>query len=251
MLLAERQNHILEQLNIKGKIYAAELAIQLKVSEDTIRRDLNKMGEANLLRRVHGGALPLQQTSPDYIDRLKNPDPRKKRFAEAGVLLLKAGQTVLIDSGETCLYLAKLIPIDLQITVVTGCPLIACELSHHEKVEIILLGGRFFKPALRCVGKGTIDMLRKIRFDISFFGIYALHLKHGFSVNYFEEAEISQVVIEQSDKIVVMGGADKLDKTSSHQIAPVHALDLLITENTADINVINKLKDTGLEIIKV
>jgi DeoR/GlpR family transcriptional regulator of sugar metabolism len=251
MLLAERQNHILEQLNIKGKIYAAELAIQLNVSEDTIRRDLNKMGEASLLRRVHGGALPLQQTSPDYIDRLKNPDPRKKDFAEAGVLLLKAGQTILIDSGETCRYLAKLIPTVLPITVVTGCPLIACELSHHEKIEIILLGGRFFKPALRCVGKATIDMIRKIRFDISFFGIYALHLKQGVPVNYYQEAENSQVVIEQSDRIVVMGGADKLDKTSSHQIAPVHALDLLITESTADNTVINKLREAGLEIIKV
>jgi DeoR/GlpR family transcriptional regulator of sugar metabolism len=251
MLLAERQNRIIEQLNLQGKVSASELAEQLQVSEDTIRRDLNTLSEANLIRRVHGGALPLQQSIPDYIDRLNNPDLGKKRFAEAGVLLLKAGQTVLIDSGETCRYLAKLIPLDLQITVVTGCPLIACELSRHEKVEIILLGGRFFKPALRCVGKSTIDTIRKIRFDLSFFGIYALHLKHGFSVNYFEEAEISQVVIEQSDKVIVMGAADKLDKTSSHQIAPIHKLDLLITETSADSTLIKELANAGLEVIKV
>lgn len=251
MLLAERQNRIIEQLNLTGKVYATELADQLGVSEDTIRRDLNKLGEANLIRRVHGGALPLQQTNPDYIDRLNNPDPNKKCLAEAAVKLLAPGQTILIDSGQTCRYLASLIPVQLPLTVVTGCPLIACELSRYEHVEIILLGGRFFKPALRCVGTGTTDMLRKMQFDLCFFGIYALHLKKGFSVSYLEEAEISQVIIAQSDKTVVMGGADKLDKTSSHQIVPVTELDILITEKSADDQLLKQFIDTGLEVIKV
>lgn len=251
MLLAERQNRIIEQLNITGKVLAADLALQLGVSEDTIRRDLNKMGEADLIRRVHGGALPLQQTNPDYIDRLKNPDTSKKCFAEAAVKLLKPGQTILIDSGETCLYLARLLPKEIPLTVVTGCPMVACELSRHDKVEVILLGGRFFKPALRCVGTGATDMLRKIRFDLCFFGIYALHLKHGMSVNYLEEAEISQVVMSQSDKTVVMGASNKLDKTSSHQIVPVSALDILITDTNNDKNLLNKLSEKGVEVICV
>lgn len=251
MLLAERQNQILEQLKIKGKVYATDLAEELQVSEDTIRRDLNKLGEANLIRRVHGGALSLQQNIPDYIDRLNNPDVTKKRFAEAAVLLLQSGQTILIDSGETCRYLAILIPIDMKITVVTGCPLVVCELARHQNIEIILLGGRFFKPALRCIGKGTIDMLRKIRIDVSFFGIYALHTKYGFSVNYIEEAEIGQAVIEQSDKVVLMGAANKLNKASSHQIVPISEIDLLITEKSADASVKKQLAEAGLEIIEV
>lgn len=251
MLLAERQNRIIEQLNLTGKVLAADLAEQLSVSEDTIRRDLNKMGEAGLVRRVHGGALPLQQTNPDYIDRLNNPDPGKKRFAQAAVQLIKPGQTILIDSGETCLYLARLLPIEIPLTVVTGCPMVACELSRHQKIEVILLGGRFFKPALRCVGTGTTDMLRKMRFDMCFFGIYALHLKHGMSVNYIEEAEISQVAMEQSDKCVIMGASDKLDKTSSHQIVPIEKIDILITEKNSVEHLLNQLSDKGLEIITV
>ena len=251
MLLAERQNRILEQLNLLGRVYAGELAEQLNVSEDTIRRDLNKMGEQNLIRRVHGGALPLQQTTPDYIDRLNNPDNGKKRFADAGLTLIKPGQTILIDSGETCRYLASNLPLDIEVTVVTGCPLIACELSRHKKVEVILLGGRFFKAALRCVGTSTTDMIRKMRFDICFFGIYALHLKHGFSVNYLEEAEVMQVIIKQSDKTVVMGAADKLDKVSSHQIAPVSELDLLITSAEVDEQLLSSLSASGLEILQV
>ena len=251
MLLAERQHAIIEQLNLTGKVVAADLADQLSVSEDTIRRDLNKMAEAGLIRRVHGGALPLQQTNPDYIDRLNNPDVGKKRFAQAAVKLLKPGQTILIDSGETCLYLARLLPMELSLTVVTGCPMVACELSKHQKVEVILLGGRFFKPALRCVGTGTTDMLRKIRFDICFFGIYALHLKHGMSVNYLEEAEISQVAMAQADTCVIMGAADKLDKTSSHQIVPVEGIDILITDESGDQALLAKFADKGLEIITV
>lgn len=251
MLLAERQNSIIEQLNLTGKVLAADLAEQLSVSEDTIRRDLNKMAETGLIRRVHGGALPLQQTIPDYIDRLNNPDIGKKRFAEAAVKLLKPGQTILIDSGETCLYLARLLPLELPLTVVTGCPMVACELSRHQKVEVILLGGRFFKPALRCVGTGTTDMLRKMRFDICFFGIYALHLKHGMSVNYLEEAEIGQVAMAQADTCVLMGAADKLDKTSSHQVVPIEEINILITEEASDQTLLEKLSERGVEVITV
>ena len=251
MLLAERQNRILEQLNLHGRVYAGELAEQLNVSEDTIRRDLNKMGEQSLIRRVHGGALPLQQTSPDYIDRLNDPDSGKKQFADAALALIKPGQTILIDSGETCRYLASSLPLDIDITVVTGCPLIACKLSRHQKVEVILLGGRFFKAAMRSVGTSTTDMIRKMRFDICFFGIYALHLKHGLSVRHLEEAEVIQVIIKQSDKIVVMGAADKLNKVSSHQIVPVSELDLLITAANVDDKLIASLCTAGLEIMQV
>lgn len=251
MLLAERQSLILKELNLHGRVYATDLAQQLGVSEDTVRRDLNRLGELQRLRRVHGGALPLQLDIPDYADRLEIKHPAKQKRANAALGFIQPGQHILLNSGETCLYLAKAIPRDMPLTVVSACPLIACELAHHDKVDVILLGGTFFKPALRCVGTAATNMLRKMRFDAYFTGACALHPERGFSAKYLEEAEIMRVSIEQADCTVVMGGADRLGLISSHQVAHVRELDVLITDQAVESTMIQALKDKGLQISQV
>ncbi|WP_340677692.1 DeoR/GlpR family DNA-binding transcription regulator [Paraglaciecola sp.] len=251
MLLAERQTLILEQLNLEGRVYAAELAEYLSVSEDTVRRDLNKLGEMKLLRRVHGGALPLQLDLPDYADRLEKKDINKQKLAEKALQFIKPDMTILLNSGETCRYIATALSRNLSLTVVSACPFIACELSRHDKVEVILLGGSFFKPALRCAGTLTANMIRRMRFDICFTGLCALHPKHGFSAKYLEEAEIMRVSIEQSDKTVVMGTHDRLGVVANHQVVAVSELDVLITDTQADPQVLKALANKNLEIFQV
>ncbi|MBT1062436.1 DeoR/GlpR family DNA-binding transcription regulator [Bowmanella sp. Y26] len=251
MLLAERQSLILKELNDKGRVYAADLALQLGVSEDTVRRDLNRLGELQLLRRVHGGALPLQLDVPDYADRLELKHPDKQKRATAALNYLQAGQTILLDSGETCLYLAKALPRDMRLTVVTACPLIACELMHHDKADVIVVGGSFFKPALRSVGAVTCNMLRKMRFDIYFTGACALHPERGFTAKYMEEAEVMRISVEQSDRTVVMGGPDRLGLISNHQVANIRDLDVLITDLDADATMVQALQERNLQVVQV
>ncbi len=251
MLLAERQTLILQELTRKGRVYAADLAQQLGVSEDTMRRDLNRLGELQLLRRVHGGALPLQLEVADYADRLEDQDPAKQKRAEAALAFIQPRQTLLLDSGETCRYLARALPRDVPLTVVSACPLIASELVHHDKVEVILLGGSFFKPALRCVGIATTNALRKMRFDIYFTGACALHPERGFSAKYFEEAEIMRVSMEQADRTVVMGGEACLGVIANHQVASIRELNVLITDQGAKPDTLQALRELGLDVVQV
>ncbi len=251
MLLAERQTLILEQLNRKGRVYAADLAAQLQVSEDTIRRDLNKLGELKMLRRVHGGALPLQYDVPDYADRLENLDTNKQKLAEAALAYIQPGQTVLINSGSTCRYMAKALPKDIALTVVTACPLIACELTKHDKIEVIMIGGIFFKPALRCVGTTATEMIRRMRFDVCFMGLCALHPERGFSAKYMEEADIMRISIEQADKTVVIGRADRLGVVAGHQVVAANELDVLITDNQANDDMVDALREQSITVVKV
>ncbi|NTS76260.1 DeoR/GlpR transcriptional regulator [Catenovulum sp. SM1970] len=251
MLLAERQNYILEQLNTKGRVSATDLANELAVSEDTVRRDLNKLSDMKLLRRVHGGALPLQLEVPDYADRLEKRNPNKQKLAREAVKYIEPNQTIMLNSGETCRYIAMALPRDLPLTVVSACPLIACELAHHDKIDVILLGGTFFKPALRCLGTIAADMIRKMRFDICFMGLCALHPERGFSAKYIEEAEIMRVTIEQADRTIVMGGHTRLGKVSSHQVVSIHELDLLITNDLAEQTVLDAFGKQGLEIVQI
>ncbi len=92
MLQQERHNKILDLLSQLGRVYATELSVTLQVSEDTIRRDLKQLDEAKLLRRVHGGALPLQQEFEEYRERHEEVDPLKKRVALAAIPFIKENQ---------------------------------------------------------------------------------------------------------------------------------------------------------------
>ncbi len=249
MLLEERQSKILDQLRSLGRVYATELSHQLNVSEDTIRRDLNSLAQQKLLRRVHGGALPCQYDVCDYRDRKDEVEPIKQAIAIAALAFIEPGQTVLIDSGSTCLYIAQNLPTHFPFTVVTPSPLIASQLINQENIELILIGGKVFKPAIMSVGAVTDAMLKQIHFDLCFLGICALHLSSGITINYMEEAQTLKVMVAQSERVIGLADASKLDKVATHLIVPCNKLNTLVTSQDADPKIIAELKKQGVEIL--
>ena len=248
MLQQERHTRILELLSQFGRVYATELSLQLGVSEDTVRRDLKQLDEQKQLRRVHGGALPLQHESPEYRQRHEEIDPLKQRVALAAIPLIKGGQTILIDSGSTCLQLAMNLPTHFNFTVVTPSPLVATKLIHHNNIELILLGGKIFKPAVMALGATTNAMLRKIHFDSCFLGVCALHPSQGLSINHIDEAETLATIIEQSEQVVTLASYLKLGKVSTHKICSTHKINYLITDSSSDPKLLNLFSDQGIEI---
>ena len=250
MLLEERQTKILEMLRAQGRVYAADLSQQLEVSEDTIRRDLNSLAQQGRLRRVHGGALPCQHDLIDYRDRKDQVEPAKQAIARKALSFIKPGQTILIDSGSTCLHIAQNLPSDFPFTVVTPSPLIATQLISQENIELILVGGRVFKPAIMSVGAATNAMLQEINFDLCFLGIFALHTSAGLMINNLEEAQTLKVMIAQSEKVVGLADAGKLDKVGTHFIASCDKLSALVTSEDANDTILTELAEQGIEIIK-
>ncbi|WP_028863774.1 DeoR/GlpR family DNA-binding transcription regulator [Psychromonas aquimarina] len=248
MLQQERHNKILDLLSQLGRVYATELSVTLQVSEDTIRRDLKQLDDAKLLRRVHGGALPLQQEFDEYRERHEEVDPLKKRVALAAIPFIKENQTILLDSGTTCLQLAMNLPTHFNFTVVTPSPLVATKLIHHNNIELILLGGKIFKPAVMALGATTNAMLRKIHFDACFLGICALHPNKGLSINNLDEAETLATIIEQSEQVIALGSSLKLGKMATHKVCDSNKLDLLVTDSNSDQHILNLLKEKGLQI---
>lgn len=248
MLQQERHSKILELLSQLGRVYAAELSVRLGVSEDTIRRDLKVLDEQHQLRRVHGGALPLQHESKEYRERHEEVDPLKKRVALAAIPLIKEGQTILIDSGSTCLQLAMNLPTHFNFTVVTPSPLVATKLIHHNNIELIMLGGKVFKPAVMALGATTNAMLRKIHFDTCFLGVCALHPSKGLSINHIDEAETLATIIEQSEQVVTLGSYLKLGKMGTHKVCDAHKIDCLVTDSTSDPKLLALFAAQGVNI---
>ena len=248
MLQQQRHSKILALLSQLGRVYAAELSVQLGVSEDTVRRDLKLLDELKQLRRVHGGALPLQHESQEYRERHEEIDPLKQRVALAAVPLIKEGQTILIDSGSTCLQLAMNLPTHFNFTVVTPSPLVATKLIHHNNIELILLGGKIFKPAVMALGATTNAMLRKINFDSCFLGVCALHPSQGMSINHIDEAETLATIIDQSEQVVTLASNLKLGKVSTHKVCSTHKINYLITDSLSDPKLLSLFAEQGIDI---
>jgi len=248
MLQQERHNKILDLLSQLGRVYATELSQTLQVSEDTIRRDLKQLDDAKQLRRVHGGALPLQQEFQEYRARQDEVDPLKKRVALAAIQFIQVNQTILIDSGSTCLQLAMNLPTHINFTVVTPSPLVAMKLMHHNNIELILLGGKISKPAVMVLGATTNAMLRKIHFDACFLGVHALHPSQGLSINHLDEAETLATIIEQSQQVILLGSSLKLGKMGTYKVCDSNKVDLLVTDANSDPKILSLLENKGVKI---
>src|SRR4051794_37563252 len=145
MLPAQRRDLLLSRLERDGRLVAKDLAAELGVAEDSVRRDLRELAAAGLCQRVYGGALPISPAVADYATRGNVATASKQRVAAAALTLIRPGATVLLDGGTTALAVAHALPEDLRITLVTHSPTVATALLEHPDVEVYLLGGRLFK----------------------------------------------------------------------------------------------------------
>lgn len=179
MLKEERQNYILDKVREKNKVKSNELAIELNVSEDTIRRDLNQLSHNGLILKVHGGALSTHQNIYQFNESSIFNRENKIKVAKKAISLLKDGQVVIMSGGTTNLELSRLIPQNLKLTIYTYSLPIAMHLVEHPNIEIFLIGGKLHKKALVTVGVNVIKILSKIKADICFLGTSGIDLEEG------------------------------------------------------------------------
>src|SRR4051795_8478594 len=140
MLAGERKDHLLERLAPHGKVVAKDVAAQLGLSEDSVRRDLRELAAAGLCQRVYGGALPASPSVADYATRTGVEPDSKRRIAARAAQLIQPGSAVILDGGTTTLAVVRALPAALECTVITHSPTIAAGLVDHRTVEVFLLG---------------------------------------------------------------------------------------------------------------
>lgn len=153
MLKEERQNWILNKLHTSGKVVVSHLAGELKVSEDTIRRDLLDLDQKGQLKRVFGGAIPLEKPVINFFDRETADVALKQQLSMRALEFLEPDQLVAIDGSSTNLQFAKNIPDNLKLTILTNSYSIAHVCSLKEQIRVIILGGDLLKDSMTTVGE--------------------------------------------------------------------------------------------------
>ncbi|BCL39787.1 DeoR family transcriptional regulator (plasmid) [Nostoc sp. MS1] len=250
MLTAERRQFILEILHRDKKVLSSELSAVLKVSEDTIRRDLRELAESGFLQRVHGGALLVSPAIASYADRQKQAPKEKEAIARAAAKLIRTGQVVILNGGTTTLQVARHLPLDLQATIVTNSPPIAVALAEHPHIQVVMLGGQLYKKALVNVGVATIEALRMIRADLCMLGVCSLHPEVGISVPNLEEAYVKRAMIAGAAEVVGLATAEKLDTAAPYVVESIHALTYLVTAPTVSNKMLTTYKALGLTLVQ-
>ncbi|MCA1441596.1 DeoR/GlpR transcriptional regulator [Ensifer sp. IC4062] len=234
MLTTQRRAMISARLARDGQIVAKALADELELSEDTIRRDLREMAAEGLLRRVHGGALPLAPPLPDFAARQAIASDLKRQLGRRAADLVKTGQTVFLDGGTTNAEIARALPRDLKVTVVTHSPTIAAEFEHHD-AEVILIGGRLYKHSMVATGAAAVAAIEQIRVDIFFLGVTAIHPTQRLSTGDYEEMAVKRAIAGQAADTYVLATPEKFGAASPYRIMCVSELaGLIVHAETPD-----------------
>ncbi len=249
MLTEQRRRQILDVLKRDGRAVAGELARFWNVSEDTIRRDMRDMASAGLLKRVHGGALPVTAPLPELSVRRSLGTEEKRRLAAAAVRLISPGQVVFLDGGTTTAEIVRQIPRDMPLTVVTHAPTIAAELEAHTAVEVVLIGGRIYKHSMVSVGPTAIAAIERLRPDVFFLGATAVHPMEGLTTGDFEEAAIKRRILERSLATYCPVTSDKLDRVSPFGIAGISEATGLILVSETEQSVLDGYRTAGASLI--
>jgi DeoR/GlpR family transcriptional regulator of sugar metabolism len=250
MLTANRKRHILDLLERDKQVVASAVSEALGVSEDTVRRDLRELAAEGLLRRVHGGALPVALAEVDFTRRQALGVEDKAAIGRFAATLIKPGQVVAIDGGTTAVQLARHLAPDLAATVVTHSPSVAVELCHHARVDVILIGGRLFKHSVVSVGAAAEEAIRRIRADAYFMGVTGVHPEAGLTTGDYEEAAIKRAISACAAETYVLASAEKIGAVSPYQVLPVAAVSGIITTQQVPQKDLDPYEQRGIPVLR-
>ncbi len=249
MLKEERQNYILDKIREKNKVKSNELAIELNVSEDTIRRDLNQLSHNGLILKVHGGALSTHQKLYQFNESSIFNRENKIKVAKKAISLLKDGQIIIMSGGTTNLELSRLIPNSLKLTVYTYSLPIAIQLAEHPSIEIFFIGGKIHKKALVTIGVNVIKILSKIKADMCFLGTSGIDLTEGVTEVGYEVSFVKRVMIASSDNVVSLVTSDKLNTSQRYPICDLNEIHKIITDLDSDDPKLHPYIKRGVEVL--
>jgi DeoR/GlpR family transcriptional regulator of sugar metabolism len=251
MLAAERLHKIVEMVNERGSIRVSELSDLLGVTEETIRRDLDKLeGEGKLLRS-HGGAVSVRDTQaemPYTVREVMNME-EKSRIAAEAVKHIEAGERIILDASTTAWYMARLLP-DMPLTVLTNSLKVALELSAKENIQVISTGGRLTHRSLSYIGPLAERSLEHYYVDKLFFSCKGVHVHRGISETNEAQAQIKQKMIAIAERAYLLADYSKFGVQAFTHVSGWDNVKHLITDSRADGEELLALKEAGIDVIR-
>jgi DeoR/GlpR family transcriptional regulator of sugar metabolism len=249
MLKEERQSLILREVNIHNKVLLSDLSLQLEVSEDTIRRDLQELSDAGKVIKVRGGALSTSYQMYSYRENDIYAYQEKTVIAGKVISLLRDGMLVLISGGSTNLEIARILPPDLRVTFLTVSLSTAMQLLDHPNSDVVFIGGQLSKTARISVGGEVVSTLQDVRPDLCIMGTNGLDAEAGITDSDWEVVTIKKAIIRASQKVLVHAISAKLNSVQKIKVCPLSEVDILVTELNPDHAALDTCRAAGVEMM--
>lgn len=255
MNAVERQNKIVELVHENGQIEIPDICQMFDISEMTARRDLNELDRKGLLRRIHGGGIANLGRSyePSFQTRaVKNQDAKTAIGLKAAELVYD-GDSIALDVGTTTLEIVPGLKGKRNLTIVTSCLQIATKVVDQISLEIdarlILTGGIVRPRELSMIGPIPEQVYQDLHVDKAFIGIGGINLEDGLTEYNIEDTQIKRIMIRSArEKIVVVDGA-KFGVTTFASVAPLTAIDKIVTDKSAPSDMVEAIRRHGVEVI--
>jgi DeoR family transcriptional regulator, fructose operon transcriptional repressor len=247
----DRQHAIYMLALRQGSVDVADLARRYGVTTETIRRDLSDMQERQMLRRVHGGAVPIERMNHEpAVDARDTVNAEEKlRIAQLAVQEVPERGSVIIDSGSTGQRLAQVFPVERDVHVVTNSLTTALTLSRRGLRDLTVLGGAVRTKRLAMVDETTAFELQHMAIDVLFFSCDGLSFQHGLTTPYREEHTLKRAMMKRANRVVALVDQSKFGNVQMFGFAGFDEIDVLVTDSRADPEALDFLTSHEISVL--
>ena len=252
MIQNKRLEKIMNLLQQEKTVSVSQLSELLHVTPKTVRLDLKKLENANVLKRVHGGAVlsTHQSTSFPVLSHRQKFAEEKARIARKAFTLLKENDVILLDDGSTSLELAKLLG-DFKITVLTNDVFIVNELMYKSNVTLYVIGGALKRDGESFVinSEDSIQFVKKYHVNKIFLGVSTIDMENGVMIFYYGDRSTKRAFMAAADEVVCMADHSKFGQTAFTHVAGIDEIDTIITDSGLPEEEAEKYREIGIRVL--
>lgn len=236
MLAIERRAEIMRIIRRDQSVRVNELSEKFDVTEETIRRDLDKLDKEGKVKKTYGGAVLENYVSedPSFSDRLKVNMEQKKLIATYANQFIEEGETIFIDMSTTALEVVKHVDPSKNITVITNSLNALVELSQRTNINLIAIGGTFNESSLSMDGPMTSKFIDHYYADKTLFSVKGITKERGVMDSKEHLAEIKRHMISNAKQVILLADASKFNQSALMRVIDMEDIDMVITEYQMD-----------------
>ena len=251
MLAIERQNKILANLQINQTALVSDLSKEYRVTEETIRRDLEKLEKRGLIKKTYGGAVYGHDSNIDipFRNRETAGQEENMQIARLAVSQIRDGETLMLDSSAASLCTARLLRQRVDLTIITNSIEILMNFVFIKNIKVISTGGLLRKNDFALAGAAAEQVLQNFHVDKTLISCSAIHREYGLTEADEQEAQIRSLMAKSAKQIIGLVTSDKFDNVSFVHFMAVTQLHTLITNESPNNNWKNYLKQNQVELI--
>ncbi len=249
----DRQAEIVNIIRQQNRVAVDELAKLLKISKETIRRDLSELAQAGKVLKFHGGAcLPAITEEGPFRDRMGENASAKTLIAAEAVKLVMPGETILIDTGSTTLYFAEKLAEIPRLTVVTNSAEISRVISLAQlQSKTFLLGGEFNADNRQTVGSMAVSQIRSFRAHHAVLTVGGIDLRTGVMDFCIEEAQVARAMIEQAESVTILVDSSKFERIASFEVCSLDRVTNIVCDKLPSKKIQAALKEAGVKVCNI